>query len=172
MAEFDSDKAARDHDWSVAGSAPHDPNAIIGGTDVDDVEVFVPEGKTAEVAKALNDAAEEAGLNAAVVRYTDGSFTVPRAVADGADLPDDAQLVAVPPPDVNAAVTPGHDLDGNPVPEPDALGAEASTETDGADGDDLEKLTVAELRAKADKDKVDLTGANHKADIIAKLRGK
>lgn len=44
--------------------------------------------------------------------------------------------------------------------------------TGGEKAASLDKLTVAELRAKAAKRKISLTGLTKKADILAKIRGK
>jgi hypothetical protein len=84
----------------VAGAAPHTDAVtglgLSGGGDT--VQVFPEDGKVAETAKALNDAAEELGV-VTRVQWTGDSFDVPAEVADKADL-GGAQTVDVP------AVTP------------------------------------------------------------------
>lgn len=103
MSSAEDKKAGLDpeHIPSEAGSALHSDVKV--GTGLDDggdyTLVYPPEGKVAETAKALNDAA--VGREALVV-WTGDAFRVPADVADAADLgssgdtPESVQTVARP----------------------------------------------------------------------------
>lgn len=124
MSSAEDKKAGLDpeHIPSEAGSALHSDVKV--GTGLDDggdyTLVYPPEGKVAETAKALNDAA--VGREALVV-WTGDAFRVPADVADAADLgssgdtPESVQTVARP---AAGAGDPTGDPTGDEATEADA----------------------------------------------------
>lgn len=124
MSSAEDKKAGLDpeHIPSEAGSALHSDVKV--GTGLDDggdyTLVYPPEGKVAETAKALNDAA--VGREALVV-WTGDAFRVPADVADAADLgssgdtPQSVQTVARP---AAGAGDPTGDPTGDEATEADA----------------------------------------------------
>lgn len=126
MSYTDEDKALGLDPKNVpaeAGSALHSDVRV--GTGLDDggdyTLVYPPEGKVAETAKALNDAA--AGREASVV-WTGDSFRVPADVADSADLPggdtpESVQTVNQPNAGGSSSPTVHENGYGNATPGPD-----------------------------------------------------
>lgn len=71
--------------------------------------------------------------------------------------------------EASGAVQAPADIDAEPASEdPEPAAPAEPAEAEGDDG--LEKMTIAQLMEKADTDGVDLTGANKKAEIIARFR--
>jgi len=80
MSDNKSDESAE------SGSAPHTDVVVgFGLASGEETEVFPEDGKIGETAQALNEAAEKLGL-LPQVKWTGGSFTVPKEVADKANL--------------------------------------------------------------------------------------
>lgn len=144
MSSAEDKKAGLDpeHIPSEAGSALHSDVKV--GTGLDDggdyTLVYPPEGKVAETAKALNDAA--VGREALVV-WTGDAFRVPADVADAADLgssgdtPESVQTVARP------AAGAGDDPTGDPTGD-EATEADADDEaTDATEAKRTTRRTTA-----------------------------
>lgn len=163
--------AARGEDWDnipdEPGAAPHVP--LDEGSN-ETVEVFPPDGKVAETAKALNDAAEG---RESVVKWTGNSFEVPRDVADAANLPDDTQTIDVPEADTlpTRTVVEGTAHQEGWTPETPEFAQTADQKAADANGDAVptERNTVAEIEDYAAKHNIDLTGASTKPEKVAKI---
>lgn len=80
---------------TTPGAAAHSDVPV--GTGLDDggeyALVFPPEGRVAEMARALNDAADG---EEHLVQWSDGAFRVPKRIADAADLSDSSAAVDLP----------------------------------------------------------------------------
>lgn len=119
---FTADEKARgldvNHIPAEPGAAAH--SDVLVGTGLDDggdyVLVYPPEGRTAETAKALNDAA--AGEEQ-VVQWLDGAFRVPARVAEAAKLGAESTKVDVPASGGSSSPTVRQSGFGNVTPGPD-----------------------------------------------------
>lgn len=107
-----------------AGAAPH---AQVGG-DEEYVLVYPPDGRVAETAKALNDAA--AGRESTVQWTGEGAFRVPKSVADAADFGDEGPDIARGGPQSSSSPTQHTDGSGNVAPAGGPAPAIAETRGD------------------------------------------
>lgn len=139
-------------------------------TDKDLVALFGPQKFEALGGQAASDAAKIAELEAEIARLR-ASQQAAQQAAGGFVTPGDPtpkNLIGSP------AVAPGGQVSTGfqgPAPEGARKAAAAGEGKEEAD-DGLDALTVAELRAQAEEDEIDLKGAHNKAEIIARMRGQ
>lgn len=126
-----------EYDPTVAGSAPHDANALIDTVAEEMVTIYPAAGKSGDTARALLEAA---GDDWAKVKTSDGNFVVPRDIAERANVPEDDEATPTPKPTASKSRGRGAkgkaedaatDDDGNGADEPDSVvPAEPVTEPD------------------------------------------
>ena len=112
------------------------------------VVIYPPEGKLAETAAALVEAAEAEGHDQQRIVLSDGTFIVPQSLADAATLPEgtdeaDAELAAV-------AVSEGQDGQKPPAKSTGEAGINSPQLTPGGSTEE-ERAAEAEKRAPAKK---------------------
>lgn len=137
---FTKDEKARgldpDNIPDESGAALHTGDLVATGlARGETTEVIPPAGKVAEVAKALNDAAEPLGLLPRV-QWEGDRFSVPTAVADKAKFGKGVNTVVVPEQGATIAQpTVVHDLGANPDEGSTVVPGSAADDSDDPDDD-------------------------------------